>query len=128
MKRIIITSFTLLALISCNSGDSGKEKGKETPAAVDITQAPEYKEGLQLVVANGCPTCHHVDDKVTGPSYREVANKYGGEPVGKIVPELAKKIIEGGSGVWGNVPMIAHPAVSQADAEKMIKYILLLKK
>jgi len=51
--------------------------------------------------------------------------KYAG--VDTAVTYLAKKIIAGGSGVWGSVPMTAHPELSQADAEQMVKYILLLK-
>ncbi len=128
MKKIIIPSLAFVVLLACNSGDSSGEKKAEPEKVADVTQSPEYKEGLQLVATNGCPTCHKVDDKVTGPTYREVAEKYASEAKDRIVPELAKKIISGGSGVWGQVPMIPHPAVSQADAEKMVKYILLLKK
>jgi cytochrome c len=129
MKKIIIPSLALLGLLACNSGDSGGDKApEETAKPADFTQSPVYKEGLQLVADNGCPTCHKIDDKVTGPTYREVANKYGSEPEDKIVPYLAGKIIAGGSGVWGQIPMIPHPTVTQADAEKMAKYILLLKK
>jgi len=62
-----------------------------------------------------------------GPSYRDVANKYASLP-DTIVTHLAGKIIKGGSGVWGEVPMTPHPALSEEDAKSMVKYILLLKK
>jgi cytochrome c len=81
---------------------------------------------LELIAKSDCLTCHKVDEKLTGPSYREVANKYASQAPG-IIPTLAEKIVKGGSGNWGEVPMLPHPTVSQADAEKMVKYILLLK-
>lgn len=58
--------------------------------------------------------CHKVDEKLTGPSYIEVANKYA--PANDATTEkLAKKIIEGGTGVWGEIPMTSHPNVSNGD-------------
>ena len=76
---------------------------------------------------NKCLTCHAIDDKVTGPPYREVANKYANYP-DTIVAHLAHKIITGGNGVWGEVFMTPHPDLSREDAEAMVKYIRLLKK
>jgi len=82
---------------------------------------------LELAAKSDCFTCHTVDDKLTGPPYREVANKYAGLP-DTIVTHLAGKIINGGSGVWGEIAMTPHPALSEADAEAIVRYILLLKK
>lgn len=132
MKRVLITSMALAVLIACNSGGEktetkAEEKKEEKAAETDITQLPEYTEGLELISKSDCFTCHKVDEPLTGPTYRDVANKYASQAPG-IIPQLADKIIKGGTGVWGQVPMLPHPAVSQADAEKMVKYILLLKK
>ena len=66
-----------------------------------------------------------MDEKVTGPAYRDVANKY--ENTDENVKMLAGKIINGGQGVWGEIAMTPHAALSQADAEQMVKYIMLLK-
>ena len=60
-----------------------------------------------------------------GPAYLDVSNKYAG--VDTAVAYLSHKVIAGGSGVWGSLAMTPHAAVSQADAEAMVKYILLLK-
>lgn len=133
MKRVLITSMAFAILMSCNSGGDKTEtkadgKAEEKPAeTTDITQLPEYKEGLELISKSDCFTCHKVDEPLTGPTYRDVANKYA-DQAPAIIPQLAEKIIKGGTGVWGQVPMLPHPAISQADAEKMVKYILLLKK
>lgn len=135
MKKILIATFALTALIACNSGGDTKatdaeKKDAGTPAtstAPDPASNPDYEKGLALVGQSDCFTCHKVDEGIQGPSYRDVANKYAGEG-SAIVPKLAEKIIKGGTGVWGQVPMIAHPAISQEDAEAMVKYILLLKK
>jgi len=80
-----------------------------------------------LVGQYQCITCHKIDEKLTGPAYRDVANKYAGADDATIT-KLAQKVISGGSGNWGEVPMTPHPNVSEADAKTMVKYILLLKK
>jgi len=131
MKRIIMAACSLAILAACNSGDNkiadtGKKEA-EKPATTSLSDNPDYQKGVELVGKNGCTTCHKVDEKLIGPTYREVAEKYASEG-SAIVPKLAEKVIKGGYGVWGQVPMIAHPALSQADAESMVKYILLLKK
>ena len=131
MKWILITSIAFAALVSCNSNDSSKpteEVKEEKPATeTSISDNPDYQAGLALIAKSDCLTCHKVDEPLTGPSYRDVANKYASQAPG-IIPQLADKIIKGGTGVWGQVPMLPHPTISQADAEAMVKYILLLKK
>jgi cytochrome c len=135
MKKLLLIPVAFLALIACNNNSSGTEEKKDTgttttnttPAAVDISENPDYKAGLALIAKNDCLTCHSVNDKINGPAYKEVANKYANAG-DTIVTHLAKKIIAGGSGVWGEIPMTPHPTVSQADAEQMVKYVLLLKK
>jgi cytochrome c len=124
MKKIIIVSFVFASLIACNGGGS-KEDKKDN--ANDITQNPDYQKGLALIAKSGCLTCHKIDDPLTGPPYRQVADKYAGMP-DTIIDHLAKKIISGGTGVWGQIPMIAHPSLPEDDAKAMVKYILLLKK
>ncbi len=109
---------------SCGSGNSNDQKSGNNSG--DVSQNPDYQKGLDLVAKSNCLTCHKVDEKFTGPPYREVANKYAGMP-DTIVTHLAHKIISGGSGVWGEIFMTPHPDISQADAEAMVKYILLLK-
>ena len=70
-------------------------------------------------------TCHKLREKLIGPSYGDVANKYPNTP--ETIDTLSNRIIHGAKGIWGTVAMAAHPAITKADAEKMVKYILLLK-
>ncbi len=77
------------------------------------------------MVFHRCLTCHKVDEKLTGPAYRDVANKYENTP--ENIKMLSEKVVKGGSGVWGDVAMPPNPAVNPADAEKMVKYILMLR-
>jgi len=127
MKKIMIACFAIAALVACNSESGGGEAKKEAGGGADLSSNPVYKEGLALVSKSDCITCHKVDEAVTGPTYRQVAEKYAGASAEQI-SSLAQKIIGGGTGVWGQVPMIPHPGIPQEDAEKMVKYILLLKK
>src|SRR5688572_4933418 len=124
MKRSMIILLGTSILIACGGG-GGKEKVSEKKTE-DITQHPDYQAGLALIAKSDCLTCHKVDETVTGPPYRDVANKYGDMP-DTIISHLAGKIISGGNGVWGQVFMTPHPNLSKADAETMVKYILLLK-
>lgn len=130
MKKILFSILVISVLSSCNNGES-KENGENgessTTNANDITKNPDYQKGLALVSKSDCFTCHKIDEQLTGPPYRAVANKYAGMP-DTIITHLANKIRTGGSGVWGNIMMVPHPGVSEADAEAMVKYILLLKK
>ncbi len=81
-------------------------------------------KGLKLMEGSDCKACHSVDKKSIGPAYRDVSLKYKGKP--GAVETLAKKIISGGSGSWGDVPMAGHPQITAADAGEMVKYILSL--
>jgi cytochrome c len=82
--------------------------------------------GAKLLAANDCLTCHKIDTKVIGPAYKDVAAKYPATDAN--IDTLANKVIKGGSGHWGTIPMAPHPALSENDAKTMVKYILSLKK
>lgn len=124
MKKSIL-SLALLALLTACGGGSGENKSQL--GAADVSKDPVYQKGLELVAKNDCLTCHKIDDVFTGPSYKQIAEKYAGAS-DEMITELGQKIIKGGNGVWGSALMTAHPAISQQDAEAMVKYILLLKK
>ena len=100
----------------------------ESPAPAPDPAAASY--GLdgggdpvqKLLTANACLACHTLDKRVVGPSYREVAAKYGGSA--NAASTLTKKIKEGGSGAWGSVPMPPHPQLSDDDLNAMVAWIL----
>lgn len=131
MKKTLFAISMMTLLYACGGGEdkkAGQETTQETtPPADDITQHPDYQKGLALIAKSDCLTCHKVAEPLTGPMYRDVANKYAGMP-DTIISHLASKIISGGSGVWGQVAMTPHPTLPKEDAEAMVKYILLLKK
>ncbi|HYG41244.1 MAG TPA: ThuA domain-containing protein [Cytophagales bacterium] len=81
-------------------------------------------KGQQLIEGSDCMACHNVEKKSIGPAYKAVAEKYKGNT--EAVNMLAKKIINGGSGVWGEVAMSAHPTIKMEDAKEMVNYILNL--
>ncbi|MEO7008981.1 MAG: c-type cytochrome [Caldimonas sp.] len=86
--------------------------------------APAYAQA-DLAQKKNCMACHAVDKKVLGPAYKDVAAKYAGQK--DAVDKLAQKVIKGGSGVWGAVPMPANPQVSEAEAKQLVQWILTVK-
>jgi cytochrome c len=81
-------------------------------------------QGEKLIGESDCRGCHKVNERAIGPSFMEIGKKYKGD--NDAMEYIAKKIISGGSGVWGNISMSAHPLFSEADARRMADYILSL--
>lgn len=75
-----------------------------------------------LAKKSNCTACHAIDKKVVGPSFADVSKKYKGDATAK--DKLATKIIKGGGGVWGAMPMPASPKLSQADADALADFVL----
>ncbi len=90
-------------------------------ASVAAISAPAMADEA-LAKSKNCMACHAVDKKLVGPSYKDVAKKYGGDA--KAVDALAAKIVKGGSGVWGAIPMPANPQVNAADAQKLAAWVM----
>ncbi|MEQ1675801.1 MAG: c-type cytochrome [Chitinophagaceae bacterium] len=132
MKKIILSLAVIGLLAACGGSsdkknDGEKKEEKQTETTNDVSANPDYQKGLALVAGSDCLTCHKIDEKLNGPAYRDIANKYGGMP-DTIISHLAGKVIKGGNGVWGQVLMTPHSSLAKEDAEAMVKYILLLKK
>ncbi|HEY4654243.1 MAG TPA: c-type cytochrome [Cyclobacteriaceae bacterium] len=152
MKRVLMmvaaVSMSASVLLSCGGGSKKDEaksddaygeyeiaepEGSEDATGSEDTAAtaPEASsggglvaEGKVLVDGSDCKTCHHPTNKIIGPAHTDVAKKYDFTEAN--VKLLAGKIIQGGSGVWGEILMNPHPNVAQADAEKMARYVLSL--
>jgi cytochrome c len=116
---------------------------KENEVAINFDYAPEgfdpieiaqnhrssdewtsFSKGGNLISKSDCKSCHMIDKKSVGPSYQDVAAKYKNNIVDQ--ERIAKKIITGGSGVWGDHAMSAHPQLSEQDAASMVSYIMSL--
>ncbi|MEX8501450.1 MAG: c-type cytochrome [Leptothrix ochracea] len=95
-------------------------------AAAAVVSAPAFADaGLDMAKAKGCLACHSVDKKVVGPAYKDVAAKYSAADTDK----LTQKVLNGGSGSWGAVPMPANKAkVSEAEAKQLVTWVLSQKK
>ena len=101
MKRIFVAMAALITVFAASS-----------PALADMA----------LATTKNCMACHAVDKKLVGPSYKDIATKYAGQA--NAVDKLAAKVIKGGSGAWGPVPMPANVQVNDADAKKLVAWIL----
>ena len=101
MKRILAAIATVGTLLAVS-----------TPALADMA----------LANSKNCMACHAVERKLVGPSYKDIATKYAGQA--DAVDKLSGKVIKGGAGAWGPVPMPANPQVSDADAKKLVAWIL----
>jgi len=134
MKRtLFILGCISLALASCGGHDTSKstedttttttstESTATAPAAGSGTALP----GEKLIAKADCIGCHNKTQKVIGPSYVDIAAKYPSSE--ENINHLADKIVNGGKGVWGEIPMTPHANLSKDDAKEMVKYILSLK-
>ncbi len=97
---------------------SGVAKSQTTDPKKDI------EAGKLLISKSDCFACHKPEGKLVGPAYADIAKKYAATDAN--ITLLSGKVIKGGSGVWGQIPMAAHPKITQVDAKKMVKYILSL--
>lgn len=94
-------------------------------AASALVAGPAFANA-DLAQKKNCMACHAIDKKVVGPAYQDVAAKYAGQK--DAVEKLSQKVIKGGAGVWGPVPMPANTAVSEAEAKQLVTWVLSLKK
>jgi cytochrome c len=108
--KLVLASFACAAL--CAAGT--------TQAALDNTAAEA------LMKKDGCAACHAIDKKLVGPAYVDVAAKYKGDK--DAVAKLTKKVKEGGSGAWGQIPMPPNAATPAADISALVTWILTLTK
>ncbi len=129
MKKISSIVLLTACLYACNSGNTASTSNASTETQSntkpDPTDSPEFQKGLVLIKNSDCITCHKIDEKLIGPAFRDIANKYPNTAA--TLDTLANKIIHGGQGNWGSIPMAAHANLSVEDATAMAQYVLLLK-
>ncbi|MFV5213346.1 c-type cytochrome [Azonexus caeni] len=92
--------------------------------AAGVVMAGQANADEALAKAKGCMACHALDKKLVGPAYKEVAAKYKGDKA--AVATLAAKVIAGGKGNWGAVPMPPNK-VTDDEAKKLVTWVLSLK-
>ena len=93
-------------------------------ALTAVAATPAFAQA-DLAQKKNCMACHAVDKKLVGPSYKDVAAKYAGQK--DAVDKLSQKVLKGGSGAWGAVPMPANPQVTEAEAKQLVGWILTQK-
>jgi cytochrome c len=86
-----------------------------------VASGPVFAQA-ELAKQKNCMACHAIDKKLVGPAYKDVAAKYKGNKDAAAM--LAKKIREGGVGVWGQIPMPANPQVNEQEAQSLAKWVL----
>ena len=129
MKKVLLAMSAAFILYACGGGgDKPAEVKKDTPAtAVTTPPAPSAnaEKVLTMIAEKNCaPTCHTIEKKVIGPAYIDVANKYEATP--ENIDMLVQKVIKGGSGVWGDVPMTPNN-ITPEEAKEIITYLLSLR-
>jgi cytochrome c len=93
-------------------------------AAAILSAAPAFADQA-LATKKNCMACHAIATKLVGPAYKDVAAKYKGDA--GAAAKLAAKVVKGGTGVWGAIPMPANPQVSEAEAKTLVAWVLSQK-
>ncbi|ATL45992.1 cytochrome C [Chitinophaga caeni] len=126
MRKRLLAPFFLSALFLAACGGGAKEEKKDEGAGIapaeDHSMVAPQQSGQELMDGSDCKTCHKPESKLVGPSFKDIAAKY--ELNDKNVKFLADKIINGGSGNWGEVPMAPHSNFTEDDAKEVAKHIL----
>ena len=129
-KTLLILGCISLAIASC--GNPGSSKTEEAAATTDTnptvsaqTPAPMLP-GEKLIAKGDCIGCHNKTQKVIGPAYVDIAEKYPSNE--ENINKLADAVINGSKGTWGELPMTPHASLSKDDAKSMVTWILSLKK
>ncbi len=94
--------------------------------AVSAAGSATALEMPELAKNHHCVNCHMIEKQLVGPAWREVAEKYKGDPTAPAT--LSAKIAKGGKGVWGPIPMPDNPDISDADRTELVKFVLDLAK
>ncbi len=125
MKRtFLILGAVIIFMASFSKANLSKEK--IVLSTVKINHMMQISAGEKLINKSDCSGCHTKLNKIIGPAYIEIAKKY--KPTEKNINSLADKILKGGTGVWGSLPMTANATLKKEDAKAMVRYILSVKK
>jgi cytochrome c len=145
MRKIVLI-LTLCSVIAACGGNTKTTAGSDSSTAANqsaVAQQPQTDtsvnktgtepaasaassaKGAQLMASSDCNSCHKEKDKLVGPAFSDIAHKYPSTDAN--ISMLADKVIKGGKGNWGDVPMTPHPALAVNDAKEMVKYILSVK-
>jgi cytochrome c len=144
MKKVFVVLLISAVMSAC--GGNGKSGNSDSTAAANETAKTTESNadtnanktgtedsgaaaapGAKLMAGADCNTCHKVDVKLVGPALQDIAAKYA-NATDAVIDTLTNKVIKGGKGNWGDIPMAAHPTIPPADVKQMVKYILSLKK
>lgn len=94
-------------------------------ATLTLLASGSAMANADLAKSKNCMSCHSVDNKILGPGFKDVAKKYASDKTAEA--KLVTKVLKGGSGAWGAIPMPANAQVSEAEAKTLVKWIMSLK-
>ena len=94
-------------------------------AASGSAHALDAAAAIELAKNNGCLSCHATNEKIVGPAYAAVADKYKDDK--EAVANLVQSIQYGSKGKWGRIPMPPHPSMSAGDIKTLAQWVLTIK-
>ncbi len=125
MKKAYVLVPVLFVLIyACGGQANSENKNSKVQSVTAVETKPEHV-GKAAAIRLGCNACHADKRKIVGPSYTDIAKKY--DYTDKNHQYLTDRIIKGGSGVWGDIPMTAYPHLSDTELNDVVDYIFTLK-
>ncbi|SDV48624.1 cytochrome c [Chitinasiproducens palmae] len=122
VRRVSIASMFAAPLFVSFAANAAPAAKPAPPAAATKPPAIDVARAENLARANACVSCHAASRRLVGPSYEDVAARYKTDPAAET--KLMDKIKKGGSGVWGVIPMPAHPRMADADSRLLAQWVL----
>lgn len=130
-RNLVVLFSSALFITACGGGTDKNATSKDSTASTaSSTSNPADDKAISLIAGSDCTTCHRLHQSqpspTTGPAYDQVAAKYK-NAADTTVNRLVNKVVTGGSGIWGTIPMTPHPNLSKDDIKTIVTYILTLK-
>jgi cytochrome c len=126
-KNVIACLCLSLAFYGVKAQTKPAKAPVKSTAAKNVTATKEeIQEGVNIMAKSDCFACHKLDEKSIGPSYVDISKKY--PMTENNIAALSTKIIKGGSGNWGTMPMAPHASITPEQSKKIVKYILTVSK
>ncbi|MDX1733361.1 MAG: hypothetical protein R3228_03310, partial [Halioglobus sp.] len=116
--------FVAAGVVEVPLGETTAITPAEGPSRGRDAEGSELERGEAVIAGSDCLSCHAEQHRVAGPAWSQISGKFRGKIQEEVVSVLTDKVLNGSVGTWGQVPMPAHPGMTEQQAREAVIYIL----